>query len=331
MIYTIVNYQFHPLGFVIFNGLFLAFFTFFFVMFAFGEIDDEEGVKLEFSIKNWEFKHIILYILIVVLLLQGLLVGASVRFLAYDKTYTHIEPLNSIKLDGEFYTCNENILIDRKAAYYCTDLPESCIVEKREKICWVFGIDKYITSYEVVFDEADYKEYFSQDIKNSDYYEIRKFISDKYGLTKYVEEETTAEENSRDAESSNEESYTKEESNTNKIDDTQLKELNDSLKDVGKNIEDLQSNIKDINKSIESITKNLNEQKNEIEVLKNKEKPKVDNGTIIIIIVGLVAFWLMILVTVVTLIKIRTHSRKELILTASDAKIREGVMLDDDK
>lgn len=97
----------------------------------------------------------------------------------------------------------------------------------------------------------------------------------------------------------------------------EIHNLNDIIKDQKESIEKLNNTIKNQEESIDKLNKELSDL---------KTKKKLNTKEVLIIVVSV---WIMALISICTIYRMRIKGRKELIQTASDAKIRESVMLDD--
>lgn len=333
MTYHLINYHFNFILFLLLNAVELGIETFLFILVCFGK-EDYEG-NMDVTIK-WKFKHTIMYVIIILGIAHMLVIGGFTRLFTIDGKYTQVNEIGSIEFDGNRYTVNDNILVDHNKAWYSDRIDKSVVVEYRNHVCWIAGISKYVTSYMILFSKADYNKFFSEDIKWSEFDKpnLARFVYSKYNIEVASDDfgARTAMESRKQANTKKNPISTSEEKDE-KSEDIDINEQavdNSILNDLNKNLSSINDNINNINKNVEEQRKELDKQKQEIEELKNKKEP-MDNSKVIAIIVGIALFWLMGLITIVTFIKIKTHSKKELILTASDAKIREGVMLDDDK
>lgn len=337
MTLTLVDYSFNPIAFFLFHGLMLSIATLVFVMIVFGEDDGCGNIKVFI---RWTPRTVMYYIFYVIILFDGLFVGGITRLLSCtSETFTKAEEIRTIDFDGKYYTCNDSVLVKRDKVYYSTETEDSYVVEKRNLVCWSVGCNKYVTSYAIVFNESDYNKFYSDDIKNCETngFGIAQFVYRKYGINteddnsnkKNKTSKETEDVKNIEAENENETGKEKEKENGEAA---VSEELSNSLKEINNSLKNVQDSIEGLNKNVNEQKTELENQKKEIESLKNKkEVEKVDSNTLLVIIIGIAVIWIMILITIVTFIKIKTHSKKELILTASDAKIREGVMLDDDK
>lgn len=108
--------------------------------------------------------------------------------------------------------------------------------------------------------------------------------------------------------------------------DNYIIELEQSIKDKDSYISELEQSIKDKDIQIQELHSNIEKKDNQISKLKNKKE--ISDKTLKYIGIGVLFTWIMVLITVKMIVNLKLKVRKELILTASDAKIREGVMLD---
>lgn len=97
----------------------------------------------------------------------------------------------------------------------------------------------------------------------------------------------------------------------------EIHNLNDIIKDQKESIEKLNNTIKNQEESIDKLNKELSDL---------KTKKKLNTKEVLMIVVSV---WIMALISICTIYRMRIKGRRELIQTASDAKIRESVMLDD--
>lgn len=321
MVYQTISHEINFILFLIVNGIELCIGTVIFILFSFSEYNLDGSLDIKI---NWKLRHTLAYIIVIIGFFQLFLCGGCVRLITMSNVCTKCEVIDSIEFDGSRYTVNDNIQVDYKSAYYSTEIEESVVVERRKKICWVAGIDTYISYYEILFNEEDYNKFFSQDISlvDNNNYNLANFVYSKYSIEVYDLDE-----------SNNSEHKDKQETKEASIKVEKQEELSENwnqevLEELHKKLSSISSNINSINKNMQEQKKELENQKKEIEEL--KENKPMDTGKVGAIIGGIVAFWIMTLVTIVTFVKLHVHSKKELILTASDAKIREGVMLNED-
>lgn len=178
---------------------------------------------------------------------------------------------------------------------------------------WIFGIDNLVTTYVLVLSDSDYERFYSQDIRslsNADGV-MKDFIYNKYNI----------ESNTEEGNISNKEVETRTNTNSTTLDNNEL--ILNKLDSIDKSITEIQNNVKQQRNELDT-------QKEIINNYLNSNKNETNVNRAVIILIGLAVVWLLIIITVVVFIKIRTSNRKELIQAASEAKIREGVMLDKD-
>lgn len=324
MVYQNISYEINFILFLIVNAIELCIGTAIFVVFSFSEYNNDGSLDIKIK---WKRGHTIAYIILIIGLYQLFLCGGCTRLVTMSNVCTKCEVIESVEFDGNSYTVNNDILVNYKKAWYSNEIEESVVVERRKKICWVAGINKYTKYYEILFNEEDYNKLFSQDIRIADdnNYSLANFVYSKYSIEVYDLDESE--------DSNNLEHKDREETREASIKVEKQEELGENwnrevLEELQKELSSISNNINDINKNIQEQKKELESQKKEIEEL--KENKPMDTGKVGVIIGGIVAFWIMTLVTIVTFVKLHVHSKKELILTASDAKIREGVMLNED-
>lgn len=109
------------------------------------------------------------------------------------------------------------------------------------------------------------------------------------------------------------------------VKDTNSDKVNAIIKDQLEQISELET-------SIEELKSRTEELEAEVKTLKSMEKRNnqivISNVNIAMIVGSVIALVLLGLFVYGRVIRIRTNSKKELLITASEAKIREGVMLD---
>lgn len=82
------------------------------------------------------------------------------------------------------------------------------------------------------------------------------------------------------------------------------------------------NSLSEINSKLEKLQSDVNELKNR--EINSEEKSRVVLNVVLVI----ASIWLMILMTYIVIVKINAKTKIDLITTSSDAKIREGVMLE---
>lgn len=318
MVYQNISYEINFILFLIVNAIELCIGTAIFVVFSFSEYNNDGSLDIKIK---WKREHTIAYIILIIGLYQLFLCGGCARLLTMSNVCTKCEVIESVEFDGNRYTVNNDILVNYKKAWYSNEIEESVVVERRKKICWVAGIDKYIRYYEILFNEEDYNKFFSQDIRlvDNNNYSLANFVYSKYSI-EVPDSDESKDKNREETKEANVKAE-KQEVLAESVNQEVLEELHKELSSIS-------SNINSINKNMQEQKKELENQKKEIEEL--KENKPMDTGKVGVIIGGIAAFWIMILVTIVTFVRLHVRSKKELILTASDAKIREGVMLNED-
>lgn len=115
--------------------------------------------------------------------------------------------------------------------------------------------------------------------------------------------------------------------------DTELYNLSEAVKKKNEEISRLNEEILRLNEEISRLDEGIKE-KDSLLIKKDKQinrLDKVKEVSIKYIIIGFISIWVMVLITVNMIVRLRLKVKKELILTASDAKIREGVMLEEDR
>lgn len=110
---------------------------------------------------------------------------------------------------------------------------------------------------------------------------------------------------------------------------SRVTELNDAVAKKDSEIEQLKSDIELKDNMVTVLTNEIEEKDAEINKLKARKTIVISEHAIEYGIAAFIVFWVMILITVNMIVKLRLKVKKELILAASDAKIREGVMLED--
>lgn len=324
MVYQTISHEINFILFLIVNGIELCIGTVIFILVSFSEYNLDGSLDIKI---NWKLRHTLAYIIVIIGFFQLFLCGGCTRLVTMSNVCTKCEVIESVEFDGNRYTVNNDILVNYKKAWYSNEIEESVVVERRKKICWVAGINKYTKYYEILFNEEDYNKFFSQDIRlvDNNNHSLANFVYSKYSIEVYDLDEL---ENSNNLEHKD-----RQETREASIKVEKQEELGENwnqevLEELHKELSSISSNINSINKNMQEQKKELENQKKEIEEL--KENKPMDTGKVGVIIGGIVAFWIMTLVTIVTFVKLHVHSKKELILTASDAKIREGVMLNED-
>lgn len=233
--------------------------------------------------------------------------------------YTEANTVYSITKSAEYYVVNGNINVSVSDVYHDEEIAKSYVALKKEEISYICGIKRHTSYYELLLNDADYKKFYSQEIKyaltnNSKLY---RFI---LGLCKEAGQVEENKENEGARGIAGTEVVEKKEGveRTEQLEKITI-ELNDEALDK---LEFMQSRI-------DSLESEVHRQKLEIDELKNKNKIGEMKDTILVIVGSLVVLWIMGIISFVVYSGIKTSSKRKLIITASDAKIREGVMLDD--
>lgn len=301
---------FHPVGFLIFNFLFLLIAYLVSFLIANSHVDNSGDLYIESNAKitKSNIKRFLIGIIVCMIL-----VCMMVRLFSIGKVITKVEEANTIEFDGTNYTVNNEKLVRYNNVYHDEGVPLSYIVDERRNKMWIFGIDNLVTTYVLVLSDSDYERFYSQDIRslsNADGV-MKDFIYNKYNI----------ESNTEEGNISNKEVETRTNTNSTTLDNNEL--ILNKLDSIDKSITEIQNNVKQQRNELDTQKEIVNNYLNS-----NKNETSVNRA--IIILIGLAVVWLLIIITVVVFIKIRTSNRKELIQAASEAKIREGVMLDKD-
>lgn len=304
---------FHPVGFLIFNFSFLLIAYLVSFLIANSHVDNSGDLYIESNAKitKSNIKRFLIGIIVCMIL-----VCIMVRIFSIGRVITKVEEANTIEFDGTNYTVNNEKLVRYDNVYHDEGIPLSYIVDERRNKMWIFGIDNLVTTYVLVLSDSDYERFYSQDIRslsNADGV-MKDFIYNKYN--KYNIESNTEEGNI-----SNKEVETRTNTNSTTLDNNEL--ILNKLDSIDKSITEIQNNVKQQRNELDT-------QKEIINNYLNSNKNETNVNRAVIILIGLAVVWLLIIITVVVFIKIRTSNRKELIQAASEAKIREGVMLDKD-
>lgn len=101
----------------------------------------------------------------------------------------------------------------------------------------------------------------------------------------------------------------------------------DSKEKVSNISVDLDVHLRQLEQSNLETIKKLDRLESEIKEIKNQSTERHTNMALMVIIV-LVVIWIMGLLTYIVIVKVNARIKRDLINTSSDAKIREGVMLD---
>lgn len=101
-----------------------------------------------------------------------------------------------------------------------------------------------------------------------------------------------------------------------------IDKLKEEVKEKAEKVEDLENEVLELQDIIVKLEEKL-------EASRNKESIKISDISIRTIVVSIVCLSLLSLFIYSTVVKVNTKSKKELLITASDVKIREGVMLED--
>lgn len=127
------------------------------------------------------------------------------------------------------------------------------------------------------------------------------------------------------------------EKNEESVESVESVETLENVKDTNSDkvnaiIKDQLEQISELETSIEELKSRTEELEAEVKTLKSTEKRNnqivISNVNIAMIVGSVIALVLLGLFVYGRVIRIRTNSKKELLITASEAKIREGVMLD---
>lgn len=301
---------FHPVGFLIFNFSFLLIAYLVSFLIANSHVDNSGDLYIESNAKitKSNIKRFLIGIIVCMIL-----VCIMVRIFSIGRVITKVEEANTIEFDGTNYTVNNEKLVRYDNVYHDEGIPLSYIVDERRNKMWIFGIDNLVTTYVLVLSDSDYERFYSQDIRslsNADGV-MKDFIYNKYNI----------ESNTEEGNISNKEVETRTNTNSTTLDNNEL--ILNKLDSIDKSITEIQNNVKQQRNELDT-------QKEIINNYLNSNKNETNVNRAVIILIGLAVVWLLIIITVVVFIKIRTSNRKELIQAASEAKIREGVMLDKD-
>lgn len=253
-----------------------------------------------------------LFRVISVIPIPFLLVGLILIGIANKTVYTEANTVYSIDKSAEYYVVNGIINVGVNDVYYDEDIDKSYVALKKEEISYICGIKHHKSYYELLLNDADYKKFYSQEIK----YALSKNSKLYRFITRLCKEEVEQVENKENGDE-----------NIKGIGDTteteQIEKVTVELNDETLiKLDTMQSRIN----SLESI---VSRQKLEIDELKNKNEIGEMEDIILVIVGSLVVLWIMGIISFVVYSGIKTSSKRKLIITASDAKIREGVMLDD--
>lgn len=101
-----------------------------------------------------------------------------------------------------------------------------------------------------------------------------------------------------------------------------IDKLKEEVKEKTEKVEDLENEVLELQDIIVKL-------EGKLETLRNKESIKISDASIRTIVVSIICLVLLGLFVYSTVVKVNTKSKKELLITASDVKIREGVMLED--
>lgn len=301
---------FHPVGFLIFNFLFLLIACLVSSLIANCHVDKSGDLYIESNAKitKSNIKRFLIGIIVCMIL-----VCMMVRLFSIGRVITKVEEANTIEFDGTNYTVNNEKIVRYNNVYHDEGIPLSYIVDERRNKMWIFGIDNLVTTYVLVLSDSDYERFYSQDIRSLSNADgaMKDFIYNKYNI----------ESNDEEGNISNKEVEARTNTNSTTLDNNEL--ILNKLDSIDKSITEIQNNVKQQRNELDTQKEIINNYLNS-----NKNETSVNRA--IIILIGLAVVWLLIIITVVVFIKIRTSNRKELIQAASEAKIREGVMLDKD-
>ena len=301
---------FHPVGFLIFNFSFLLIAYLVSFLIANSHVDNSGDLYIESNAKitKSNIKRFLIGIIVCMII-----VCMMVRLLSIGRVITKVEEANTIEFDGTNYTVNNEKIVRYNNVYHDEGVPLSYIVDERRNKMWIFGIDNLVTTYVLVLSDSDYERFYSQDIRSLSNADgaMKDFIYNKYNI----------ESNDEEGNISNKEVEARTNTNSTTLDNNEL--ILNKLDSIDKSITEIQNNVKQQRNELDT-------QKEIINNYLNSNKNETNVNRAIIILIGLAVVWLLIIITVVVFIKIRTSNRKELIQAASEAKIREGVMLDKD-
>ena len=298
---------FHPVGFLIFNFSFLLIAYLVSFLIANSHVDNSGDLYIESNAKitKSNIKRFLIGIIVCMII-----VCMMVRLLSIGRVITKVEEANTIEFDGTNYTVNNEKIVRYNNVYHDEGVPLSYIVDERRNKMWIFGIDNLVTTYVLVLSDSDYERFYSQDIRS---------LSNADGAMKdFI---YNIESNDEEGNISNKEVEARTNTNSTTLDNNEL--ILNKLDSIDKSITEIQNNVKQQRNELDT-------QKEIINNYLNSNKNETNVNRAIIILIGLAVVWLLIIITVVVFIKIRTSNRKELIQAASEAKIREGVMLDKD-
>ena len=301
---------FHPVGFLIFNFSFLLIAYLVSFLIANSHVDNSGDLYIESNAKitKSNIKRFLIGIIVCMII-----VCMMVRLLSIGRVITKVEEANTIEFDGTNYTVNNEKIVRYNNVYHDEGVPLSYIVDERRNKMWIFGIDNLVTTYVLVLSDSDYERFYIQDIRSLSNADgaMKDFIYNKYNI----------ESNDEEGNISNKEVEARTNTNSTTLDNNEL--ILNKLDSIDKSITEIQNNVKQQRNELDT-------QKEIINNYLNSNKNETNVNRAIIILIGLAVVWLLIIITVVVFIKIRTSNRKELIQAASEAKIREGVMLDKD-
>ena len=301
---------FHPVGFLIFNFSFLLIAYLVSFLIANSHVGNSGDLYIESNAKitKSNIKRFLIGIIVCMII-----VCMMVRLLSIGRVITKVEEANTIEFDGTNYTVNNEKIVRYNNVYHDEGVPLSYIVDERRNKMWIFGIDNLVTTYVLVLSDSDYERFYSQDIRSLSNADgaMKDFIYNKYNI----------ESNDEEGNISNKEVEARTNTNSTTLDNNEL--ILNKLDSIDKSITEIQNNVKQQRNELDT-------QKEIINNYLNSNKNETNVNRAIIILIGLAVVWLLIIITVVVFIKIRTSNRKELIQAASEAKIREGVMLDKD-
>lgn len=307
VLYTTFNLK----SFLLMNGLLLAIGIAICVLDVI-EANNKTGEEFGLNRKS-------LFRVISVIPMPFLLVGLILIGIANKTVYTEANTVYSITKSAEYYVVNGIINVGVNDVYYDEDIDKSYVALKKEEISYICGIKRHTSYYELLLNDADYKKFYSQEIKYalSKNSKLHRFI---LGLCKEAGQVEENKENEGARGIAGTEVVEKKEGveRTEQLEKITI-ELNDEALDK---LEFMQSRI-------DSLESEVHRQKLEIDELKNKNKIGEMKDTILLIVGSLVILWIMGIISFVVYSGIKTSSKRKLIITASDAKIREGVMLDD--
>lgn len=306
-----VSYTTFELGnFILMNGLLLAIGIVVCILDAI-EANKKKGEEIGL---NKEMLLRVISIIPIPFLLIGIMLMATVN----KTVYTEANTVYSITKSADYYVVNGNINVSVSDVYHDEEIAKSYVALKKKDKSYICGIKHHESYYEMILNNEDYKRFYSQEIKyaltsNSKLY--------RFVLGLYKEAEQVGENKENEGVGGI--------TGTEVIEKTEGVERTEQIERVTVELND-ETLIKldTMQSRINSLESEVHRQKLEIDELKNKNKIGEMKDTILVIVGSLVVIWIMGIISYIVYSGIKTSSKRKLIITASDAKIREGVMLD---